>query len=472
MNREEIKNFIINIEQNYDVNKWTANDLKLWPVIRIWLFFYLFNKHEEKITGSIKVKRENNQRVYIKFKILVKNILQIPLYCYWFFKLPKKLNVFVANSNHRVNYLNKSYNRFFDFMIDNEGIKDSSVFFDYDNQSIDKKYNNEILIDFYKMQSVFIYFSRFFKKRINFEWKEYEQFIVHLKNNDCNELVDTLLNQHKIEKWYISNFIHKVHFFKKVFQKIKPSKVYFLCFYSSEPLSMLVAANYLNIETIDFQHGPQTDLHMCYANWTNIPRNGYEFLPNTFYCWDENSANVIKQWSDKYKNYKTKVYGNPWVEYWKTKTATNNKAKYVLYSLQTFTIEKHFPKVILNAIKELPYIWYIRLHPRQIELKNNLIRFLKENEVFSKVNIDDATEMALPQVLISSIINITHYSGVAIEANMLNKKTIFISEIAVKSFPELIKNKNAYYLDLSISNFSSKLNDLIQSEIHNSNKYV
>jgi hypothetical protein len=45
-NRIDIKNFIVQIEQNFSVNEWQVNDIYLWPIIRIKLFFYLINKIE------------------------------------------------------------------------------------------------------------------------------------------------------------------------------------------------------------------------------------------------------------------------------------------------------------------------------------------------------------------------------------------------------------------------------------------
>ena len=56
--REDIKDFIVSIEKNYNVNGWKINNVSLWPIIRIRLYFYLIHKIE--LEPGFKKNLKNN----------------------------------------------------------------------------------------------------------------------------------------------------------------------------------------------------------------------------------------------------------------------------------------------------------------------------------------------------------------------------------------------------------------------------
>ena len=47
-NRENIKDFILKIEQDFPVNNWKINGVHLWPILRYHLFFFLIDALEKK----------------------------------------------------------------------------------------------------------------------------------------------------------------------------------------------------------------------------------------------------------------------------------------------------------------------------------------------------------------------------------------------------------------------------------------
>jgi predicted glycosyltransferase len=114
-------------------------------------------------------------------------------------------------------------------------------------------------------------------------------------------------------------------------------------------------------------------------------------------------------------------------------------------------------------------VWFIRLHPRQMhEMATIKDLFTKEN-LLAKVNIIEATQDPLPQLLANAKLHVTHSSGTAIEATFFGLKTILLNEIGLVSFPELIAKNHAIYIDYKdedfVSKFKSNLISLEKPEI-------
>jgi hypothetical protein len=245
--------------------------------------------------------------------------------------------------------------------------------------------------------------------------------------------------------------------------------VVILCYYSDDIMALIVAANKLSIETIEMQHGPQTDIHLAYGSWSNVPDVGYDMLPRTYWCWDSYSKNVLKKWVGNNTLYTVKVSGNPWVNYWQSKKESYSYQDYIFYSLQPnpITIEQLFPENIIHFIKNESYKWFIRLHPRQLGGLEEIEKYLQEKGVLHLVNISDATNDPLPQILENSLIHITHSSGSALEAINFNVLTVLINEIGLSSFPELLQNNQAVYLDYRDQDFGKKFKDIIEANKRN-----
>ena len=173
----------------------------------------------------------------------------------------------------------------------------------------------------------------------------------------------------------------------------------------------------------------------------------------------------MNKWIKGNNNYAALTIGNPWVEYWKTVNEDYKYKDYIFYSLQPnpITIQQLFPQPILDFIKNEPYQWFIRLHPRQMYDLENIKNYLNEHNVLHLVNIDQATNDPLPQLLINSAVHITHSSGSALEASFLNVFTVLINEIGLLSFPELISAQKAVYSNINDLDFKQRLINSIQS---------
>lgn len=57
----------------------------------------------------------------------------------------------------------------------------------------------------------------------------------------------------------------------------------FLGYYGFDDLySALITASKLKIKTIDFQHGPQTNVDLAFSNWNKVPAVGFNAMPVEF----------------------------------------------------------------------------------------------------------------------------------------------------------------------------------------------
>lgn len=469
-NRVDIKDFILSIENDFTVNKWKYGEHHLWPYIRIKLCFYLINLIEPQnvsTTNNVVNKRPIENPVIILKRKLKKVLCKIEYFVsfqLWYYQLKPKQRIFFGADSHRVNYKNYRYNRYFDVLIEkNNWVKDS-VFFEYGFPEIKNQYHLDIINSFESALYRFLFFSRPKQKLINLDG--YKAFLDFLNTQEGLENFVNQNSETKIIRWVNKNLSKKIAFFKKVLKRIKPNKIIILCYYTENLMSMLAASDELLItNSIEMQHGPQTDIHLSYGNWSKIPSEGYSALPKVYWCWDAYSANVINKWAKNNSTYRTKIIGNPWVNYWKTKSMTYKYDNYILYSLQPnpIKIEQLFSEKIIELIKHSHFLWMIRLHPRQLHKKEEIIIFLKNKGVFDKVNINEATNDPLPVLLSNAKLHVTHFSGTALEASYFNLKTVLINEIGLNSFPQLLENNLASYVDYKDNNFVKKINFLIQS---------
>ena len=75
----------------------------------------------------------------------------------------------------------------------------------------------------------------------------------------------------------------------------------------------------------------------------------------------------------------------------------------------------------------MDYKWLVRLHPRQLSIRDEFISFCIGKGIFGLINLDLATKEPLPLLLSNCLIHITHFSGSTLEASFFNKKTILLA---------------------------------------------
>ena len=110
---------------------------------------------------------------------------------------------------------------------------------------------------------------------------------------------------------------------------------------------------------------------------------------------------------------------------------------------------------IINIIKKKKDIWFLRLHPRGISQKDEIVSYLKSNGIYDMVNIEQATFDPLPLLLANAKLHVTRNSGVTLEAASFNLKTVIIDEIGKEYYKEVISKEEALYLNPRKSDFET-----------------
>jgi len=214
-------------------------------------------------------------------------------------------------------------------------------------------------------------------------------------------------------------FIKGMHyFFLDILKLINPKAVFFVCYYNNvSVLSLILACKRLGIKTIDIQHGVCGNYHASYTHWTSIPSEGYNLIPDYFWCWGESFKNSIEKWYTKdFKHHKPITVGNIYVSKWKNNDdyilndnmkqfykKLKQQKKVVLITMQNH--DKPMPEYFFETLKKSPsdWMWLFRLHPKYnhinnqteeyITYKNCLYNKIKEN--CSNFEIDNATNFPL-----------------------------------------------------------------------------
>jgi len=348
-------------------------------------------------------------------------------------------------------------------------LKKKAMHFDFAKLETNEFANSKNVYSYNKILAKYKAYREVVKKFVKepvvkIDLQGYDQFLNYLDGVQVSNGFSKKFSQAKLVELVRNEYALRIDLFSKIFKKTCPEKVIILCYYSD--LAIIAAANKLNIETIDLQHGAQTHEHLAYGSWSKLPDIGYDFLPRTFWNWNDSSKQVIESWANSNKLYKSVAGGNVWVDYWMSeKDDYEYKYRnYILYTLQpdSLRLNQLFPLELINMIKSKTYTWFIRLHPRQHKIKHEIELYLEQNNILSLVNIEQATTDPLPVVLKHCLIHMTNSSASTIEASLFGKKTVLLDEIGRLYYTDLINESMAYYIPVDL-NFEKKLNQVIGS---------
>ena len=482
MNQEKIKQMIIQWEQKFPVNEWRIEGVDLWPYIRIKLYLFLLNYGQQEKPSVRKTNKSIHR--YTSGQRYFKSLISIPrslISLYFFFKkLRPKSIIFFGAHFHRTLQDGLYFNRFFDPMIARHNLNTKVYLFEYE-KVFENSFNHEGIIDLHKNLDKYKLLSKlkakfkFRPKRKQSGLKRYDIFYNDL-TNEIPEAVSLKITEPELDKWAIK-ISNTKNFFLKVYQKVKPEKLLFLSYYGYDDLAAAILAGHeLKIKSIDFQHGPQTNVHMAYSNWTKHPENPYNTMPLEYWNWDLESKINIEEWALNTKNIKSKMVGHPYLAYCLGEENNVKSRDFIFFSLQTLTLEEMLPEKLLSVIEPSNCIWIFRMHPRSNFNSNDLKNYLYKQGVSQESYfIQDALKVPLPSVLARARLHLTNFSGCVLEALMLGIPSILIHEAGREIFQNYIDQKKVFYIDVRNYDFQDKLEYLLEagtSKIINSQKKI
>lgn len=454
----KIKEQILEIEANFPVQNWCVNGIYVWPYIRIKLYFLLLTNSNN--TDTTKPKRSlKNEKIKIgKFKLLKKIIKAYIKNELFFWGLKRKKIIFFGSHIHRVLHEKEHFNRFFDAMVSHHELENEVYMIEH--QKVHEfNFNNQAIIPLQRLLENYKPLAKikakFFAKKDLVILPDYELFIAFLNQEIANSKSLSVTKNDLIVWTKKIKMIGR--FYNRLFLKVKPLKIMFPGYYGWDNLYAAVyAANKLNILTIDFQHGLQTNVHMVFSSWLNIPKSGYEIMPTEYWTWDEISKKNIEMWSKNTKRGSVKTVGQPYLQYWLGKNrGVNTENKIILYTLQLMPLGVMINENLATAINNFENLWKIRLHPRNEfsldELKHHMANLGVDSNKFS---VHDSKMEPLPKILSETFLHVTGFSGALIEAKMMGVPTVIVNTVGEEIYKDYIDNDLVFVINQNSSNFS------------------
>jgi len=462
MNHQVIKEIILNYERHYPVDQWMINGIHIWPNMRFKLYFYLLHSDDQIKKDVVKTTPQKEQTTfgnkwlnYIKAFFTYRNFI---------LKLNKVDTVFMGLKMHRVSYKNTLLNRFFDPII---MIQPDLNFLHLEIDQMPANVQNKSQSFSLPVLRRGLKFSKIFRGDPVQASKSiavlplFENFVDELNNEPWNN------GDLDCSKSYWNNWTDKVYrksiWFKTIFQKANLKHLVIASYYGYEDTAAAIfAAGQLGIPSADFQHGPQTGVHMAYTSWLKTPKLGFNTMPTHYWCWDESSAANINSW---HLNGRAVALGNTWLQFNLPKVTY--RPSHILYTLQVLNRDNltyFFTDELFKAITSSKYLWVLRLHPRNVlsveELKVYLNQFISEDDY----RIEYPAQQSLINSIAQSVVHVSNFSGCFLEAHQMGIPNVIIDQAGYDFYSNYIDDELNYFISKTSANFSSELESIVNKD--------
>lgn len=213
--------------------------------------------------------------------------------------------------------------------------------------------------------------------------------------------------------------------FERWLRKANARFLFFVCWYSPVTMSATMAARRCGVKTVEIQHGLQCEGDFTYASWLRAPSEGYEVMPDVFWCWGKTAAKELKEFNPAFLGRSSAVAGGHlWLNRWcqsaresfpAIKRADNEPSgvKRILVTLQVSV-----PKLLLEAISgsSLAWVWMIRFHPkRRMKYRAADMRLFLETG-HTGLEFERSNESLFFELLNDCDVHVTECSACALEA--------------------------------------------------------
>jgi hypothetical protein len=208
----------------------------------------------------------------------------------------------------------------------------------------------------------------------------------------------------------------------EVLKRLRPQHIWTYCYYDLAVMTMIKAAHALNIPVTEYQHSAQSDAHFAYAKWKHL--GAFKaFLPDAFWEWSNADAERLR--NNLGEGYTVIDGGNLGIT--QDKSRYNFKTADAINSVLICLQGLWLPDYIEEMIRTYPGMqWYLRWHPRYPHDKERAERL--HTDFPESVNIKDANAMSIQELLTHVTLNITEFSGTALEADAFDVPTLITGE--------------------------------------------
>jgi hypothetical protein len=432
--RKLIINALNEIQSELPTNQLLLNDIHIWPIIKIRLFFTAYySKNSTNALPQGHVNQKIQQRFFSRGFGFIKRSFQY----FYLFYLPKKHIKYLTLGawSHRIFVENKWLNRYY------VNIKHKRIHIEYADLKSTYIDNAKSTFTFHDL---FSYQKRYFPKNIKNINVQMENNILFKQVIDAFNAKIGMTIKYNAFNNYLSRTIEWSCFWDKLLKNLKPKEIRMLCYYDDIMLSLCIAANKLSLPVIDMQHGTQGGFHVAYSSFGKLPNGGYNSIPSAFSVWDLPSQRDLEN-AQIVPAEKIILEGNPWIEFNKSKfkKSVNDKTIDILYTLQTGVPIHEFVYEVI-AETSTKYKWVLKTHPRMKGSEITVIEGrLKELIAAKRVEID--TKSNLLPLLLSSKLHTSAFSGSIQEARLMNIPTIISDALGVETFRQQLEQEPEYF---------------------------
>jgi len=234
---------------------------------------------------------------------------------------------------------------------------------------------------------------------------------------------------------------------------LRPKVLFYSSFTGWTPLTW--ACRRLGIPTVDIQHGGQSPYHYLTTHWTKVPTEGYDFMPDYFWCWSDTNRRFIEPWLPGGAcRHVPLVGGNRHVAKWRRLGETllaadereylaklRTKRKVILVTLG-YSVEEILPQSLVEAVANAPdWSWLFRLHPlhRGPSVVDGLRRRLRSAGV-ADVDVEMPTRTRLHALLAAAHHHVTPFSTAGREALAFGVPTLIVHPVGRTYFADEIES--------------------------------
>jgi hypothetical protein len=468
MNARRIIEIINLIEEEPAIIKWKYKDVDFWPLLRLEIYMALS-------IDLMKMSKDNGNGA--RLKSLITGNLKFPFKYLGDFtknsKFQKKDVLFLSDGISFTKVNGKYFEKFIDplkYELDNMNL--SSLRLDPFHNYHSPRFSPSIFIQPF-LDPIIIREFLSCRPKNEFDKKNREIVFSIFKNNNLEKFNSV------VEKAFIkSKLIYKISlFFEKKLKLIQPKIVFVVWYYGVYGASMILACRRLSIQTVDIQHGVQGDLHAAYGSWLNVPKHGYNLLPNYFWCWSKSEIDVISKWNNSIENHEAILGGNMLLEKWNSKEypfvidfeKIFNQLNLIGFNiLVTLSPGISTPEVLGNLYKAIAdtqykYNWLIRLHPNMLSEKDKVIADLKSYKI-NKYVLNEVTRLPLYTILNNTDLHITHSSSTVIEASIFGIRSIIVNEYGKELYEKQIEDAVAV-VRINSNEISSEIDDILKHNL-------
>jgi len=274
-NLKELREFILYLEDKYDLLNFEIDGVKPWQLKRVAIDYDL-----GKIAGLMETPHTT-----LNFKTKLSNIFSIlksSIFYNPFFSTKKDIMIF---PHGRVKKVEGKYIDIYTHYFIEKLKKENKSFIEIESPHIGKHYTDN---EPYRYHNDFILvtkhiFSKFVTiKNIDYKYisKIEKEIVEKIGYYNLKSLFEDTVKKYKIE--------YKLY--KKLLEKIQPKHIYLVVSYGGLG-SLIKAAKDLDIETIEFQHGNFSKYHFGY--YFGEDKKKLDYFPDKFYVWNEYWKNRI-----------------------------------------------------------------------------------------------------------------------------------------------------------------------------------